>query len=55
MGTNEGAYEILENGAGKFKLEIEGCPVASANVESITMEDLNIDVRKMTTGARTSR
>ena len=51
MGTNEGAYEILENGAGKFKLEIEGCPVASANVESITMEDLNIDVREMTTGA----
>ncbi len=39
-----------EVGAGKFKVEIQGCPVASANVESITVEDLNIDVREMTTG-----
>jgi phage tail-like protein len=51
VGTNENSYEILENGAGKFKLDIEGCPVASANVESITMEDLLIDEREMTTGA----
>ena len=51
MGVNEGSYEILENGAGKFKLEIDGCPVASANVESITVEDLVIDEREMTTGA----
>jgi phage tail-like protein len=51
MGTNEGSYEILENGAGKFKIEIEGCPVASENVESITMEDLVIDEREITTGA----
>lgn len=51
MGCNETSYEILENGAGKFSLEIEGCPVASANVESITMEDLCIDEREMTTGA----
>jgi phage tail-like protein len=51
VGTNENSYEILENGAGKFKLDIEGCPVSSANVESITMEDLLIDEREMTTGA----
>jgi phage tail-like protein len=51
MGVNEASYEILENGAGKFKIEIDGCPVASANVESITMEDLVIDEREMTTGA----
>jgi phage tail-like protein len=51
MGTNEGSYEILENGAGKFAVDIEGCPVASANVESITMEDLVVDEREITTGA----
>ena len=51
MGTNEGSYEILENGAGKFKIDIQNAPVANANVESITMEDLTIDVREMTTGA----
>ena len=45
-GVNEGSYEILENGAGKFRVEIGGLPVASANVESITMEDLVIDERE---------
>jgi phage tail-like protein len=48
--VNEGSYEILENGAGKFRVEIEGCPQASANVESITMEDLVIDAREVTSG-----
>jgi phage tail-like protein len=51
VGVNEASYEVLENGAGKFKIDITGCPVASANVESITMEDLHIDEREMTTGA----
>jgi phage tail-like protein len=51
MGVNEGSYEILENGAGKFKIDIVGCPIASANIQSITMEDLVIDTREMTTGA----
>jgi len=51
VGVNENSYAILENGAGKFKIEIVGCPVASANVESITMEDLLIDERELTTGA----
>ncbi len=50
-GVDEGSYEILENGAGKFKIDIQGAPTASANVESITMEDLTIDVREMSTGA----
>jgi phage tail-like protein len=49
--VNEASYEVLENGAGKFKIEIQNCPTASANVESITVEDLSIDVREMTTGA----
>ena len=47
-GVNENSYEILENGAGKFKIDIVGCPIASANVESITVEDLVIDEREMT-------
>ena len=51
MGVNENSYEVLENGAGKFRVDIEGCPIASANVESITIEDLVIDEREMTTGA----
>ena len=50
-GVNENSYEVLENGAGKFKIEIDGAATASANVESITMEDLVIDEREMTTGA----
>jgi phage tail-like protein len=51
VGVNENSYEILENGAGKFKIDVEGCATASANVESITVEDLVIDEREMTTGA----
>jgi phage tail-like protein len=51
LGCNETSYEILENGAGKFTIDINGCPVANANVESITMEDLVLDEREMTTGA----
>jgi len=51
VGVNEASYEILENGAGKFKIDVEGCKTASDNVESITVEDLVIDEREMTTGA----
>jgi phage tail-like protein len=47
---SEASFEILENGAGKFKIDIAGAPVASANVESITMEDLVIDEREVTCG-----
>ena len=48
---SEGTYEILENGAGKFRVEIGDLPTASANVESVTMEDLVIDERELSTGA----
>ncbi|MCB1219403.1 MAG: type VI secretion system tube protein Hcp [Planctomycetales bacterium] len=40
-GVNESSYEILENGAGKFKVDIEGCPVSSSNVESIINDSSN--------------
>src|SRR5690606_12946655 len=40
-GVNENSYEILENGAGKFRVEIDGCPVASANIESIVNDSSN--------------
>lgn len=42
--------DILENGAGKFSIEIDGCPTASANIHSISMEDLTVDVREVTSG-----
>jgi len=42
--------EILQNGAGKFKVDIPGLPAASANVHSVQVEDLTIDVRETTTG-----
>lgn len=48
--ANEGAYEVLENGAGKFKVDIAGCPTASGLVDGITMEDLLIDTREVTDG-----
>jgi phage tail-like protein len=51
VGVNEGSYEVLENGAGKFKIDIEGCPSSSGAVDSITVEDLVIDERELTTGA----
>jgi phage tail-like protein len=47
-GVNEGAYEVLENGAGKFKIDIQNCPVASANVESISIDDIIIDIEELT-------
>jgi phage tail-like protein len=51
VGTNESSIEVLENGAGKFKIDIQNCATANANVESISMEDLLIDEREITTGA----
>ena len=38
--------EFLEKGAGKFAVDIPGCPSASANVESVKIEDLTVDVRE---------
>jgi phage tail-like protein len=44
------ADKKLENGAGKFTIDIPGCGVASANIQSITIEDLVIDERETTSG-----
>ncbi len=43
-----GREEVLENGPGRFGVHIEGLPVTSAAVESVTMEDLVIDEREIT-------
>ncbi|MBM3926198.1 MAG: twin-arginine translocation signal domain-containing protein [SAR202 cluster bacterium] len=43
--------EFLENGAGKFAVDIPGLPETSANIQSIQVEDLTIDIRETTTGA----
>lgn len=48
--TNPSQDQILENGAGKFRIDIPGCPAASANIQSVQVEDLTIDVRETTTG-----
>jgi phage tail-like protein len=42
--------EFCENGAGKFKVDIPGAPVATANIHSVQAEDLTIDVRETTCG-----
>lgn len=42
--------EFLENGAGKFGIDIPGAPVATANIQSIQVEDLTVDVRETTCG-----
>ena len=38
-------------GVDSFEVDIPGLPETSANVESVDVEDLTIDVREMTTGA----
>lgn len=42
--------QFLENGAGKFRVDIPGLPMASANIQSVQVEDLTIEVRETTTG-----
>lgn len=46
-----GATAGAQSSGSRFKVDIQGCPVSSANVESIVVEDLVIDEREMTTGA----
>jgi phage tail-like protein len=48
-GTGEGAYEVIANANG-FMCEIPGCPDASKNIREIQIDELNIDIREMTTG-----
>ena len=50
-GLNQAPYEVLRDGAGKFSIELDDMPIFSANVESIEIEPLTIDIRDMTTGA----
>jgi len=40
----------LANGAVLFAVDIPGCPVASANIVSVDVDDLSIDIRELTTG-----
>jgi phage tail-like protein len=47
-GINEGAYEILENGAGKFRVELGDLPLD--RIQGVSMEDLLIDVRELPGG-----
>lgn len=47
-GTDEGAYEILENGAGKFRVDLGDLPLRG--VQGVSMEDLLVDVREVKGG-----
>jgi phage tail-like protein len=42
-------YTVIANAFG-FALDIPGCPDASKNIREIHMDELNIDVRELTTG-----
>lgn len=48
-GTEGGGYEVIANAFG-FGVDIPGCPDASRNIREIAIDELNIDVREMTTG-----
>lgn len=47
--TEEGGYEVIANANG-FMCEIPGCADASKNIREIKIDELNIDIREMTTG-----
>jgi phage tail-like protein len=47
--TEAGGYEVIANAFG-FKIDIPGCADASKNIREISIDELNIDVREMTTG-----
>lgn len=48
-GTDTGAYEVIANAFG-FGIDIPGCADASKNIREISIDELNIDTREMTTG-----
>lgn len=48
-GTDTGAYEVIANAFG-FGIDIPGCADASKNIREIAIDELNIDIREMTTG-----
>lgn len=48
-GTDAGGYEVIANAFG-FGVDIPGCADASKNIREIVIDELNIDIREMTTG-----
>lgn len=48
-GTDAGGYEVIANAFG-FSLDIPGCADASKNIREIHVDELNVDVRELTTG-----
>jgi len=47
--SSGGGYEVLANSSG-FSCDIPGCADASKNIREIAIDELNIDIREMTTG-----
>lgn len=47
--TETGGYEVIANAFG-FSIDIPGCADASKNIREIAIDELNIDIREMTTG-----
>jgi phage tail-like protein len=47
--TEAGGYEVIANAFG-FWIDIPGCADASKNIREISIDELNIDIREMTTG-----
>ncbi len=45
-----GDSERLENGSGRFAVSVEGLSTFSANVQSVTIDPLQVDIREVTTG-----
>lgn len=48
-GTDAGGYTVLANAFG-FGLNIPGCDNACKNVREVSIDELNIDIRELTTG-----
>jgi len=49
MPTDEGGYNVIANAFG-FGVDIPGCADASKNIREISIDELNIDIRELTTG-----
>jgi hypothetical protein len=47
--NDTGGYEVIANASG-FACDIPGAPDASRNIREIAIDELNIDVRELTTG-----
>ncbi|GMR12807.1 MAG: hypothetical protein BMS9Abin29_1000 [Gemmatimonadota bacterium] len=49
-GAAQSANEVLENGAGRFGVDLDGLPDASSRIRGVAVDDLTIDTREMTRG-----